>query len=70
MRESGLRKGKWSLQIASDGTRLLASLLTQRFPPRRPVSGITCVSKDSFPRPGLVAFLRLVLPKVVRVASR
>lgn len=40
IRESSLRKGKWSPPIASDRTRLMASLLTQGPIPRRPVSGV------------------------------
>lgn len=40
IRASCLRKGKWSPQIASDRTRLTASLLTQGSIPRRPVSGV------------------------------
>lgn len=71
MRESSLRKEKWSPQIASDGTRLQASLPTQRFDPQIPrglVSGVIYewLSEDSSPRPRLASFLRLVLSKVMR----
>lgn len=75
IRESSLREGKWSPQIARDRTRLTASLPTQGFNPQEIVSSIIMqvstgwLGEDWPLRPGLISFLRLVLPKVMRAAS-
>lgn len=73
MRESSLRKAKWSPQIARDETRLTASRLTQRFNPQGTSVRFhyrgEWLSKDWSLGPGLASSPRCVLSKARMAAS-